>query len=98
MEMLMSMSGSTPKVHIGQVVRNAVVFNFKNHKGAPVNTDSLLQTISRLFGLLHERDIDYVLVGGIALLQYVEGRNTEDIGFIMALPSLRALPEIEIIA
>lgn len=40
--------------------------------------------------------IDYVLVGGIALLQYVEGRNTEDIDLIMGLASLERLPELNI--
>lgn len=38
--------------------------------------DILIETVSRFFSLLRERQIDYVLVGGIALLQYVEGRNT----------------------
>ena len=37
-----------------------------------------------------------MLVGGIALLQYIEGRNTEDIDLIMSLSSLERLPEIEI--
>ena len=37
-----------------------------------------------------------MLVGGVALLQYIEGRNTEDIDLIMALPSLKQLPEIEL--
>ena len=39
---------------------------------------SLFQAVDRLFGLLEHRKIAYVLVGGIALLQYVDGRNTED--------------------
>ena len=78
--------GIRPRVHIGQVVRNATVFNFKNWQGKPLNTDSLLQTVSRLFALLHERQVEYLLVGGVALLQYIEGRNTEDIDLIMALP------------
>jgi len=34
-----------------------------------------------------------VLVGGIALLQYVEGRNTEDIDLIIAASALQRLPE-----
>jgi len=90
----MNTLGIRPKVHIGQVVRNAVVFNFKNWQDTPLNTDTLLQTISRLFNLLHERQIEYVLVGGVALLQYIEGRNTEDIDLIVAVPSLSKLPEI----
>lgn len=83
------------EVHIGKVVRNAVLFNFGKPGGA-VQADALLQAVSRLFVLLEERRTDYLLVGGIALLKYVEGRNTEDIDLIMALSSLEKLPEIRI--
>jgi hypothetical protein len=82
------------QVHIGSVIRNAVVFNFQN--GGAMHADSLLGTVARLFKILSEREIGYVLVGGIALLQYIEGRNTEDIDLIVALPALKKLPEIEI--
>src|SRR3972149_7262032 len=92
----MSTVGIRPKVHIGKIVRNAVVFNLKRWHGDALNADSLLQTVSRLFALLRERQIEYALVGGIALLQYIEGRNTEDIDLIMALSSLEKLPEIEV--
>lgn len=92
------MSGSSvqPKVHIGHVIRNAVVFNLKNWREDIVNSDSLLQSVMRLFALLLERQVEYVLVGGIAVLQYIDGRNTEDIDLIMGLPSLEKLPEIEV--
>ena len=94
----MNTPNTQAKVHIGQVVRNAIVFNFKNWRSETLNTDSLLQTVERLFTLLGERHIEYVLVGGIALLQYIEGRNTEDIDLIMALPSLSKLPEVKLIS
>jgi hypothetical protein len=81
-------------VHIGKVVRNALVFNFGNPRGGSVSDSALLDTVGRLFALLEERRIDYLLVGGIALLQYVEGRNTEDIDLIMGLASLAQLPEV----
>jgi hypothetical protein len=81
-------------VHIGKVVRNARVFNFRNPRGGGLNDSALLEAVARLFALLEERRIDYLLVGGIALLQYVEGRNTEDIDLIMALSSLERLPEL----
>ena len=84
------------KVHIGAVIRNAVVFNFRKKPGDEMNTDTLLETVARLFRLLSEREIEYALVGGIALLQYVEGRNTEDIDLVLAPASLDRLPEIEI--
>ncbi len=61
-----------------------------------MNADSLLTQVEQLFNLLESRKADYVLVGGIALLTYVEGRNTQDIDLIMALPSLTKLPEIKI--
>ncbi len=85
-------------ISIGNVVRNAVVFNFKKWREKSVNSDRLLHSVDRLFALLSERGIDYLLVGGIALLQYVEGRNTEDIDLIMALSSLENLPEISVVS
>ena len=62
----------TNRVHIGNVIRNAIVFDFKNSRGGAVSTDTLLQTVARLFELLDERQIDYLLVGGVALLQYTD--------------------------
>jgi hypothetical protein len=81
---------------IGSVLRNAVLFNFKNSPEVIMNADSLLAQVQQLFNLLDERKTDYVLVGGIALLTYVEGRNTQDIDLIMALPSLAKIREIKI--
>lgn len=84
------------EVHIGKVVRNAVLFNFGPGRGGAVYGDDLMEAVSRLFKLLHERRIEYLLVGGIAILKYVEGRNTEDIDLIMALASLEELPELKV--
>jgi len=81
---------------IGSVLRNAVTFNFKNPAEVMKNADSLLVQVEQLFYLLESRKVNYVLVGGVALLTYVEGRNTQDIDLIMALPSLSKLPEINI--
>jgi len=61
-----------------------------------MNSDLLIETVARFFTLLRERQIEYVLVGGIALLQYVEGRNTEDIDLIMAVSALEQLPELHV--
>jgi len=82
---------------IGNVIRNAVVFNVKNWVGDMMNSDSLIQSIQKFFALLEERKIDYVLVGGIAILHYVEGRNTEDLDLLMTVSSLEQLPELNII-
>ncbi len=85
------------RINIGHVVRNAALFNFRKWHENQVNSDDLIQSVNRLFTLLGERKIAYLLVGGIALLQYIEGRNTEDIDLIMALSSLENLTEITVI-
>lgn len=81
---------------IGNVIRNAVVFNVKNWLGGMMNSDSLLQSVQDLFSIFEQRKIDYVLVGGIALLHYVEGRNTQDLDLLMAFSSLEQLPELKV--
>ncbi len=88
-----------PQVRIGSVVRNAVVFNPANWQAGVTMTDpdSLLSTVQRLFALLEERRVRYALVGGVALLAYVEGRNTQDIDLILASTALKKVPEIRIV-
>ena len=81
---------------IGSVLRNAVTFNFKNSRNVIENAETLVVQTENFFNLLESRKIDFVLVNGIALLTYVEGRNTQDIDLIMASPSLAKLPEIKL--
>jgi hypothetical protein len=83
-------------VQIGNVIRNAVAFNIKNWLGGSMNSDSLIQSVQDLFSVLEQRKIDYVLVGGIALLHYVEGRNTQDLDLLMSMSSVEKLPELNI--
>jgi hypothetical protein len=85
-------------IEIGRVIRNAVVFDVKNWSGGRLNDDSVFQSVQNLFALLDQRQVDYVLVGGIALLQYVEGRNTQDIDLLMARSSLEKLPELTVMS
>jgi len=92
----MSSPDISSKVHIGEVVRNAVLFKPGSHREHLMSSDLLIETVARFFSLLRERQIDYVLVGGIALLQYVKGRNTEDIDLIMTLSSLESLTELQV--
>lgn len=87
---------TTTPVHIGHVVRNARVFNAQRWQGVPAPMDELLTTVNDLFALLDQRHMKYTLVGGIAILQYIQGRNTEDINFIINTTALKKLPEITI--
>ena len=57
----------------------------------------LLLSVPRLFELLEQRDVDYTLVGGIAMLVYVQGRNTQDIDLILSADGLSRLPEIKVL-
>ena len=81
-------------LQIGQTIRNAVVFNPKNWAGDTLDTSHLVDQVARLFQLLDQRGVDYVLVGGIVMLQYIEGRNTEGIDFVISETALTHLPEI----
>ena len=85
-------------VHIGEVIQNAAALDFKNWRNGAIPSDDVLKQVARLFSLLKERRIDYLLVGGVALLQYVEGRNAGQVELITDLASLEKLPEIKIIA
>ena len=60
----------------------------------PAPDDNLPQQIHELFALLRDRNVPYLLVGGVALLRYIDGRNTEDIDLLLSVESLSALPEI----
>ena len=92
---------------VAEIVRNAVLFGADAWEGGArddgrPSSDSrpnILPTdrdVVELFTLLGARQIPYLLVGGIAMLRYVEGRNTEDIDLLMSLPSVKLLPEISI--
>jgi hypothetical protein len=57
---------------------------------------NIYQSVPKLFDLLDERGVGYVLVGGIAMLAYVDGRNTQDIDLIVDPADLAKVPEIRI--
>ena len=81
---------------IGEIVRNGVMFDMKNWDGKAFNPESLPDVVARLFALFEERETDYLLVGGIALLSYVDGRNTQDVDFILSKSDLDGVPEIAV--
>jgi hypothetical protein len=81
---------------IGEIVRNGVMFDMKNWGGEAFNPESLPGVVEQLFALFEERETDYLLVGGIALLSYVDGRNTQDVDFILSRADLAGVPEIAV--
>ena len=86
------------EVNIGDVILHAVVFDPKNSERLEaMDLHQLLQSVPRLFELFEQRNVDYVLVGGIAMLVYIRGRNTQDIDVIVASDGLERLPEVEIV-
>jgi hypothetical protein len=58
---------------------------------APAPLDAL-----DLFRVLHERRIRYLLVGGMAMLTYVQGRNTKDVDLLLSVEAMRQIPELSI--
>lgn len=81
---------------IGEIIRNGVLFDMKNWDDGFSQSDDLMAIVNRLFTVLMERNINYLLVGGVALLSYVDGRNTQDVDFILAKSDLESLPELVI--
>jgi len=105
--MNVTLASGTSLRRIAEIVRNAMLFGPEawagggppERRGNPTQQENLLPTdrdVVELFMLLNQRQIPYVLVGGIAMLRYVEGRNTEDIDLLMSLPALKLLPEISV--
>ncbi len=62
----------------------------------PKATMPVPQDAMDLFRLLAERRVDYLLVGGMAMLTYVKGRNTKDVDLLMSVAALEQLPELKI--
>lgn len=81
---------------IGEIILNGVLFDMKNWGNEPLDVNRLPAAVENLFNILAARQVNYLLVGGIALLSYIEGRNTQDIDFILARSDLESIPEISI--
>lgn len=61
---------------------------------APKPTMPAPQDALDLFRLLAERRAEYLLVGGVAMLTYVNGRNTRDVSLLMSAATLAQIPEL----
>lgn len=80
-------SGSTiPLPAIATIICDGILFDPKNWSPL-MNTpepNTILDRVNRLFATLNDRGISYVLVGGVAMLGYIQGRNTQDVDLIMS--------------
>lgn len=76
----------------GEIIQMAH-FGKSDSWGTPMAAD-YPALVTAFLSLLHERDIPFVVVGGIALLQHVSGRNTDDIDLIISAPRLSHIPEL----
>jgi hypothetical protein len=79
---------------VGEIVVNGIRFDVKNWDNELMTDQNSLNTADDFFSLLGSRKISYLLVGGIAMLSYVEGRNTQDVDFIFSRQDLERLPEL----
>jgi len=83
-------------VDIARVLRDAEFGRLRWLAEGRAPYDDLYNATAQLFELLERRGVRFVLVGGLALLQYVDGRNTSDIDLIVAVSDLEAVPEVEV--
>jgi len=83
-------------ITISEIVKNGIIFDIKNWGNDHSGAGDLSENIDLLFALFQEREIDYLLVGDLTLLSYVNGRNTQDIDLILSPKNLTALPELTI--
>ncbi|MBI4749006.1 MAG: hypothetical protein HY774_10990 [Acidobacteria bacterium] len=83
-------------ITIGEIIKNGVLFDMKNWEGKASSAHALPEIIEAFFNTLEAKKISFLLVGGVALLSYFEGRNTQDIDFIISTKDLNSLSEISI--
>jgi len=90
---------------VGQVLLEAWEGNPGNWGGAPSplregptakSPVPVLKDAMDLFRLLQDRRAEFLLVGGMAMLTYVQGRNTKNVDLLMAAATLDAIPELQV--
>jgi hypothetical protein len=70
------------------ILRDAMLYD----DGPNLNEELLIKETRQLIAALEKEKIPHVLVGGLAVLQFVEGRNTRDIALIIAVEDYPRLP------
>ncbi len=83
-------------LHAASVVGSGAWERGDDQQREPPSESVLTHDLHALFALLRERKVPCLLVGGVALLRYVDGRNTDDIDLIIAVEDAARVPEIVI--
>lgn len=83
---------------IGEILRDAEAGRLENILADEREPYDLIGSAERLFELLESRGVLFVVVGGIAMLQYVEGRNTRDVDLIVGPQIASQVPELTLLS
>jgi hypothetical protein len=88
---------SPASLDIGEVLLKGNVFKFRPQTADETMTpESIPALVDELLDALVDSRVDCMIVGGIALLQFIEGRNTEDLDFIIASSDLGKVPGLSV--
>jgi hypothetical protein len=86
-----------PDFRISEVLHDAWAFDPKLWTAGRMGVaEDFGPAVTLLFELLLERRVAFAVVGGMAMLKHLEGRNTKDLDLLMATWDLEALPELEV--
>src|SRR4051812_26865039 len=100
-----SLSAGATLQNLAEILQSAAAVGSAawDQQGARVDPNPQQPSGAALSGELHElfstlasRSVPYLLVGGIALLKYIEGRNTDDVDLLLSLESLAKVPELKV--
>lgn len=84
-----------PAVDIASVITKAHVADWRAKSHSVLMSHAELpHDVERFLSAMESANMDCLLVGGLALLTYVSGRNTEDIDLIAKLSDLKAIEGI----
>lgn len=83
---------------IGEILRDAAAGRLEHVLAENREPYDLIGSAERLFDLLESQKIEFIVVGGIAMLQYVEGRNTRDVDLIVQPDATKRIPELAVLS
>ncbi len=99
MNTIIGRRNETDKICIKDIIYSANAFDIKNwFNNYQMNADNLPKSVDNFLKLLSHHKIDIVIVGGIALLSYMQDRNTQDLDLIISKTDFYKLsPSLKIV-